>query len=667
MKAENKISLPENAYRELQQGETYTPLMRENEQPLEITPYSVGMGILMAIIFSAAAAYLGLKVGQVFEAAIPIAIIAVGVGNVLGKKNMLGQNIMIQSIGASSGVIVAGAIFTLPALYILGLDAAFWQVFLSSLFGGILGIVLLIPFRKYFVKEMHGKYPFPEATATTEVLVSGEKGGNQAKLLAVAGLTGGLYDFIAGTFGLWTDSISTRITEWGVMVADKFKVVFGLNTSAAVLGLGYIIGLKYAMIITAGSCLVWFLIVPLVGSLAGSIDPSSLIQSLGISNQGILATPETIFTPENLYTYIGKPVGIGGIAMAGLIGIIRQGKIIRQAVGLAVSEFGGNKGSEKVVEKRTERDLSMKRVLTILVATLLSVWIFFHFGLLDGWVQSLTAIAIVFVISFLFTTVAANAIAIVGSNPVSGMTLMTLILSSLILVSVGLNGTTGMTAALIIGGVVCTALSMAGGFITDLKIGYWLGTTPRKQEAWKFLGTFVSAATVAGVMIVLNKSYGFVGEGALVAPQANAMAAVIQPLMTGGETPWMLYFCGAILALVLTLIGVPALAFALGMFIPMQLNAPLVVGGLVAWFVSSRSKDEQLNKARFDRGTLIASGFIAGGALMGVVSAILKFANVDWFLNEWFASSGAEWTAVVVYLALIVYMICHTLRAKKEE
>ena len=661
-----QTSLPENAYRELKPGEEYTPLMPASTTPVEVTPYSVTMGVVMAVIFSAAAAFLGLRVGQVFEAAIPIAIIAVGMGTLLGKKNMLGQNVIIQSVGASSGVIVAGAIFTLPALYILGLDAAFWQVFLSSLFGGLLGIVLLIPFRKYFVKEMHGKYPFPEATATTEVLVSGAKGGNQAKLLAVAGLVGGLYDFVVGTFGLWTESVSTRICAWGQIAADKFKVVFGLNTTAAVLGLGYIIGLKYALIITAGSCLVWFVIVPVVGSLAGAMDPAALAPLLGITSEKILADPSSLFTAENLFTYIGKPIGIGGIAMAGIIGIVRQSKIIRQAVGLAVSEFGGGKKAGETSE-RTQRDLSMKRILTILVATLLTLFIFFHFGLLDGWVQSITALLIVFVISFLFTTVAANAIAIVGTNPVSGMTLMTLILSSLILVSVGLNGSTGMTAALIIGGVVCTALSMAGGFITDLKIGYWLGTTPRKQETWKFLGTFVSAATVAGVMIILNKSYGFVGEGALVAPQANAMAAVLQPLMTGGQTPWMLYFCGAALALVLTAIGVPALAFALGMFIPMELNAPLVVGGLVAWFVSNRSKDATLNKARFDRGTLIASGFIAGGALMGVVSAILKFYEVDWFLSEWASSNAAEWVGLVMYLVLIGYFIVHTLRAKKEE
>ena len=640
-------SLPENAYRELAEGEKYEPMMSPTSTPAEVTPYSVSMGLLMAVLFSAAAAYLGLKIGQVFEAAIPIAIIAVGVGNMLGKRNTLGQNVLIQSIGASSGVIVAGAIFTLPALYILGLEAQFYQVFLSSLLGGVLGIVLLIPFRKYFVKDMHGKYPFPEATATTEVLVSGEKGGNQAKLLAVSGLIGGLYDFVISTFGWWHEQVTTRICDWGVEMADKFKTVMSVNTGAAVLGLGYIIGLKYAAFICAGSFLVWFVIVPVIGMAGGDATAA--------------------MTAESIFAAYAKPIGIGGIAMAGIIGIVRQAGIIKSAVGLAAKELGGKKGGATEVTERTQRDLSMKLVLTVLIAALLTTFIFFQFGVLNNWLYSIVAILIVFVIAFLFTTVAANAIAIVGSNPVSGMTLMTLILSSLVLVSIGLNGTAGMTAAMIIGGVVCTALSMAGGFITDLKIGYWLGTTPSKQEGWKFLGTAISAATVAGVMIILNKTYGFGPDSPLVAPQANAMAEVIRPLMSGGETPWILYFAGAALALTLTMIGVPALAFALGMFIPLSLNTPLLVGGLIAWFVSSRSKDKALNKARADRGTLIASGFIAGGALMGVVSAVLRFCEIDWFAAEWNASNGAEWLSVAMYVLIIGYMIWDSCRAKKEE
>ena len=657
-------SLPDNAYRELRDGEQYNPVMGANQTPVEVTPYSVSIGLLMAVLFSAAAAYLGLKVGQVFEAAIPIAIIAVGLGQMRGKKNMLGQNVIIQSIGASSGVVVAGAIFTLPALYILGLDAQFYQVFLSSLLGGVLGIILMIPFRKYFVKEMHGKYPFPEATATTEVLVSGEKGGSQAKILVAAGLIGGLYDFIVSTFGAWVSSLSTQMWGWGKALAANFKLTFGLNTSAAVLGLGYIIGLKYALIIAAGSALVWFFIVPLVGSFDGAMDAAAMVSMLGITNGDILANPELIFTPENLYTYIGRPIGIGGIAMAGLIGIIRQAGIIKSALVLAKNEFSSKRSSDN--EPRTQLDIRMKTILTILIATLAATLFFFQFGVLGDWTQTIVALAIVFVIAFLFTTVAANAIAIVGSNPVSGMTLMTLILSSLVLVSVGLEGESGMIAALVIGGVVCTALSMAGGFITDLKVGYWLGTTPKKQQTWKFVGTFVSAATVAGVMIIMNDTYGFVGENALIAPQANAMAAVIQPLMMGGVTPWLLYGIGAGLILVLTLINVPALPFALGMFIPMSLNAPLVVGGLVSWAVNRHKNPEQA-KANNNRGTLIASGFIAGGALMGVVSAILAFVGVDWVIAGWADSMGAVYLGILMYVAIMAYFIWHSRRAKIEE
>jgi len=642
-------SLPDNAYRELAPGEKYSPVMPASSKPKEVTVYSVVFGIVMAIVFSAAAAYLGLRVGQVFEAAIPIAIIAVGVGNLTGRSGMLGQNVIIQSIGSSSGVIVAGAIFTLPALYILGLEAHFYQIFLSSLFGGLLGILLLIPFRKYFVKDMHG-------TATTEVLVSGEKKGDQAKLLACSGLIGGLYDFAVGTFGWWTENVSTRLAEWGTLLADKAKLVFKVNTGAAVLGLGYIVGLRYAAYICAGSFTVWFVLIPFISHFADG-------QTIAVG-EGVTALLRDM-SPEEIFRNYARHIGIGGIAMAGVVGIIRSSKIIRQALSLAVTELRGRQtpGQET---GRTQRDLPMKLILALLIATLLTTFVFFRFGVLDNWFHSVIAILIVFVISFLFTTVAANAIAIVGTNPVSGMTLMTLILSSLVLVSAGLTGTGGMTAAMIIGGVVCTALSMAGAFITDLKIGYWLGTTPAKQEGWKFLGTAVSAATVAGVLMILNQTYGFVGEGALVAPQANAMAAVIKPLMEGGATPWMLYLAGAALALILTMIGVPALAFALGMFIPLELNTPLLIGGLVSWWVGSRSRDERTNRARRERGTLIASGFIAGGALMGVVSALLRYFGADWFASSWNASKGAEWLAVGMYALLIAYFVKDSLRAKGE-
>ncbi len=644
------VELPENAFRELKEGEEYAPIMSPDKNYPEVNAWSVSWGIVMAVIFSAAAAFLGLKVGQVFEAAIPIAIIAVGLSNGFKRKSALGENVIIQSIGACSGVIVAGAIFTLPALYILQdrypeITVNFMEVFLSSLLGGILGILFLIPFRKYFVKDMHGKYPFPEATATTQVLVSGEKAGDQVKPLVMAGLIGGLYDFCLSTFGWWSEVLTTRILPFGETIAQKAKMVFTVNTGAAVLGLGYIIGLKYCMIICAGSLFVWFVIIPLLGMT--SVDSMFL----------------SALEPEVIFSNYARYIGIGGIAMAGIIGIVKSWGIIKGAIGLASKELT-NKGSESTTKvPRTQRDISMRNISISVIFALILIFLFFYIGVIHNFTQALVAFFVVTIISFLFTTVAANAIAIVGSNPVSGMTLMTLILASVVMVAIGLKGTSGIVAALIIGGVVCTALSMAGGFITDLKIGYWLGSTPAKQETWKFLGTLVSAATVGGVILILNKTYGFTGENALVAPQANAMAAVIEPLMMGEGAPWLLYGVGAILALILNLLGVPALAFSLGMFIPLQLNTPLVIGGLISWFVGNRSKDAALNKARLDKGTLLASGFIAGGALMGVVSAAIRYAGFE-YSCEW-SDVVKQSLGLIMYLAIIAYLAVSSMRAKK--
>ena len=651
-----ETGLPENAFRELGADEQYVPVLHPAHDQKEVTPYSVGMGLLMAIVFSAAAAYLGLKVGQVFEAAIPIAIIAVGLSNALGKKNSLGQNVIIQSIGSCSGVIVAGAIFTLPALYILqgtypDIMVNFYQIFLSSLLGGILGILFFIPFRKYFVKDMHGKYPFPEATATTQVLASGiqadsakAEGSGQAKTLVIASLIGGIYDYIVATFGWWAETVTSAASSWGQTIMEKTKVVFSCNTGAALLGLGYIVGLKYAFVIFAGSIFVWWIIIPLIGTY-GSAE---------------LAAME----PDVIFKDYARMIGIGGIAMAGVIGIVKSWPIICQAVGLAGREFKGGGGTQ-IKEVRWQMDISMKKIVFFIGLALVAVLLFFWFGVIHTFWQAIVAWAVVTIIAFLFTTVAANAIAIVGSNPVSGMTLMTLIIASAIFVGIGLSGTSGIVASMVIGGVVCTALSMAGGFVTDLKIGYWLGSTPKKQESWKFLGTLVSAATVGGVILILNKVYGFTGDNALVAPQANAMAKVIEPLMMGGETPWILYMVGAILALILNWLGVPALAFCLGMFIPLSLNTPMLVGGAVSYFVSNSSKDQKTNDLRRDRGTLLASGLIAGGALFGVFAAITRFAGFE------YTTPGSEKLTqilgCVAYLLLIAYLIWDSCRAKNNN
>ena len=657
---EEKIILPDNAFRELKEGEKYEPVMSPQRTYAEVNGWSVTWGVLMAMLFSAAAAYLGLKVGQVFEAAIPIAIIAVGVSTAAKRKDGLAENVIIQSIGACSGAVVAGAIFTLPAIYILQakypeMSASFMKIFISSLLGGIIGILFLIPFRKYFVSDMHGKYPFPEATATTQVLVSGQKGGSQAKPLLIAGLVGGLYDFIVATFGWWNENFTTRFCALGEDIAEKAKLVFKVNTGAAVFGLGYIIGLKYAFIICLGSLAVWWVIVPGMALIFGD----------QVLNQWdpTISTAVGAMSPEEIFRCYGKSIGIGGIAMAGIIGIIKSLGIIKSGVSLATKEMKG-KGGDAKVQVRTQRDISFKVIAIGTIITIAITFLFLWWGVMEGnLLFAVVAILLVAVIAFLFTTVAANAIAIVGSNPVSGMTLMTLILASVVMVAVGLKGTGGMVAALIMGGVVCTALSMAGSFVTDLKIGYWLGTTPKKQETWKFLGTLVSAATVGGVMMLLNETYGF-ASGQLAAPQANAMAAVIDPLMNGIGAPWLLYAIGAVIAIVLTIFKVPALAFALGMFIPMELNIPLLVGGAINWYVTTRSKNEDVNKERGEKGNLIASGFIAGGALMGVVSALLRFGGVVFDYESWWASPLSEILSLVAYILLIVYFVRATKLAK---
>jgi putative OPT family oligopeptide transporter len=659
-------SLPENAYKELKKGEEYIPIMEPGRSYPEVTAWSVSWGLVMAVLFSAAAAYSGLKIGQVFEAAIPVAILAVGITGVANKKNGLGQNVIIQSIGGSSGVIVAGAIFTIPALYILALPASYFQMFMASALGGSLGILFLIPFRKYFVKDMHGMLPFPEATATTEILVAGEKGGKQAMVLVISGVIGGFFDFIFSAFGAWSEVITTRMFGWGQALSDKLKIVFKVDTSAMVFGLGYIIGLRYSAIIAAGSFLSWFVLVPLVHEVG-----QYLTVPLGATATKLISQ----MSPEEIFRAYVRQIGIGGIAMAGIIGILRSSKIIAGAFSLAYKEIAHHSSGSEEKTIRTQTDLRMLWVVGLILLTAIVIFAFFVLGVVPTIGQAAMALLVVTIISFLFTTVAANATAIVGTNPVSGMTLMTLILSSLVLTQIGLSGDTGMVSALIIGGVVCTALSVAGGFVTDLKVGYWLGSTPKKQETWKFLGVLVSSATVGGVILILNQAYGFIGDKAMVAPQANAMAAVIKPLMSNAQTPWMLYIVGAVIALLLVILKVPPLAFALGMYIPQELNTPLVFGGIIAWFVSTRTKNEKLNNARFQRGTLIASGFIAGGALFGVFNALLKFIDQQekwsfgyssWFNAPWAESAHGELAGLVAFGVLFAYALWDSMRGKEE-
>ncbi len=630
----NNNLLPDNAYKELKPGEEYIPVLKGPKPFPEVTPWSVLWGIVMAIIFTAATAYSGLKIGQVFEAAIAIAIIAVGASRFFKLPNALGQNVIIQSIGASSGVIVAGAIFTLPALFILHLQVDFLQIFFSSLFGGFLGILFLIPFRKYFVKDMHGKFPFPEATATTEILMSGEKGGASAGVLIISALIGGAYDLMFAFFRFWEEIFTTKVFAFGAALADKQKLIFQLNVSSMIFGFGYLIGLRYSLIIVVGSLLSWFVLVPLF-NIAGGV-----VSSAGGVN------PFAAMPPDVIFRDFVRNIGIGAIAMAGIIGIIKSSKVIGDAFKLAVK--GRSKDGLGETVPRNQKDIRMGIIITFIVLTLIAVFIFFLAGIEITLGYALIALLVVLVITFLFTTVAANAIAIVGTNPVSGMTLMTLILSSFVLAKVGLTGEQGMVAALIIGGIVCTALSMAGGFITDLKIGYWIGSTPMKQESWKFLGTLISAATVGVVIFLLNEAYGFTLTPAtpnpMEAPQANAMVAVIQPLFMNPEKfNFMLFFVGAVIAILINWLGISPLAFALGMYLPLHLNTPLVIGGLLAYFIQNKTKDPALAKARHQRGTLIASGYIAGAALFGVLGALLTYLNLEFGWDWTFIKNGVDY------------------------
>lgn len=617
-------SLPKNAYRPLEKGEKYVPYVTADQIIPEVTTRSVVTGVIMAAVFTFATAYSGLKAGQVFEAAIPVAILAIGLGKFFRRKNTVLENVIIQSIGACSGVVVAGAIFTLPALFMLQLNPGFLTIFLASLLGGILGIIFLVPLRRYFVADQHGQLPFPEATATTEILVTGEKAGNQAWILVRSMIIGGLFDFFGDVLRIWGSHFESVQVAGGKWLADKFKLVFRMDTTAFFVGLGYIIGLRYAAVLCAGSFLSWFVIVPIFGYVQTHFTAAG--------SAAWLDTPQAIFGQS------ARLIGVGAIAAAGLLGIIKNFKIIVSSFGVG---FKGLLSQQTAAEQneRTNLDLPKPLMMIILGLTLLAILLFFIW--VTGTVSiALVGLAIAFFISFLFTTVAARAIAIVGTNPVSGMTLVTLIIGSVILVKCGLSGNSGMMVALIIGSVVCTALSVAGGFITDLKIGYWLGSTPRNQQRFKFLGVAVAALSVGAAIFLIDSTLHFlipdpvtgqmIPNPAVPAPQANVMRSVITTLMDPNAViPWLMYGIGILVTLVLEMARVPALAFALGMYLPIELNTPLVVGGFIGYLLMKSTPDKELGEARFQRGTLIASGLLAGAALVGVFGALLRGIDVD--------------------------------------
>ncbi|UCE17304.1 MAG: oligopeptide transporter, OPT family [Gemmatimonadota bacterium] len=669
---ENEICLPENARRELKEGEHYSPIITAERGVVEVTVRSIVFGLCMAVLFSGAAAYIALKLGQGIETAIPIAILAIGCSALLARKSTLIENVNILSIGATSGIIVGGSVFTMPAIYILGIEnlSSFFQIFVVPLFGAVLGVLFLIPFRRYFVADMHGKLPFPEATATAEVLVTGERGGKQAKVLAYAMAIGAVFDFLGPSMHAWAESFTTAMIGGLSAVTHRVKAVFSLNTSAAICGLGYLIGVRYAAIIVAGSLMSWFVLVPLFAHLGNYIA--------GPITEG--AEPLSQMPAEDIFYNYARYVGIGGIFAAGLISILKMSSVIMKAFRQAFGEIFRHRAQtrEKTTTTRVDRDMNITTVFGMIFGVAVLLWFYFRFVVLGNQANpttlSIVAIAITLVIAFLFAAVSAWAIAMISVTPISGMTLRTLIVTAVLFSQLGLRGPTGMLATLLVGGVVCTALSMTGTLVTEFKIAYWLGATPRTIQWSNILAAAVSSVTVTAVIILLAKVYGFAPSlhhpTPMPAPQPNAMAAVLSSLMGGGKAPWFLYGIGVVFAVIVEMVGVSGLAFALGMYLPMELNSPILVGAIVAWLVKKSSTDESISKARHDRGLLIASGLIAGGAIIGVVAALLKFFEDKYrtllipdFNN---VGSAGNWLGLVVFVLLCVYIYWDAHREARE-
>jgi putative OPT family oligopeptide transporter len=665
-------TLPENAYRELAPGETYEPVVPPGARVPEVTARSIGFGLAMVVVFSAAAAYISLKLGQGIESAIPIAILAIGYSALLARRSTLLENLNVVTLGATAGTIVGGATFVLPAVFILGLErgADFLDLFLTPLFGAVLGVLFLIPFRRYFVAEMHGKLPYPEATAVTEILMTGERGGRQAWVLLTSMAVGWVVDFLALHLQLWRDTFTTALLVPFRTLTEEVKAVFALGTSAAVLGLGYIIGVRYAAIICAGSFFSSFVLVPLFGWLGAFVAEPVIARKPPLAGLG---------SDDLFYEYV-RFVGIGGIFGAGILSILGMAPVIVQALRTMLGEMRrltvrGTGGGET----RTDRDLSLRAVALGVVATSALLWVYFRYAVLDGVPHalstSLVALALTLLVSFLFAAVSAWAVAMISITPVSGMTLTCLIVSAVVLSRMGLGGEAGMLATLLIGGVVCTALSTTGSMVTLLKSGYWLGASPRRIELSLLGGSVLASLTVTAMLLLFQSVYGYVLDAAhpraLPAPQASAMAAVIQSVMTSAQAPWFLYALGAVVAVIVQLMGVSALAFALGMYLPMELNTPILAGALVAWAVRRSTADPEMSRARANRGTLVASGLIAGGALAGVADGVIKGGlaavgrEVTWSLEE--TGPRGNLVGLAVFLALCLYIAWDALRARREE
>ncbi len=658
-------SLPENAYQPLKAGEIYLPLVPASMAPPEVTWRAVLWGTLLCIIFSVASAYSTLKVGQGMEAAIPISILAIGLARVYQRRSTVLENMIITGMGGASAAVVSGAVFTLPALYILHLDPHPVQTVFICLAGGCLGVLFLIPLRRYFVREMHGKFPFPEATAITEVLVTGEKGGSQAKLLLQATFIAAIYDFFVTTFHVWKEYLNFQFVPVVRSLADRGRMVFNFDAVGFILGLGYVMGLRIAMIFCAGGILVNFVLVPLIWFIGSHMGDTTVYPA---------TIPISHMAASDIYRNYVRLIAVGAIASAGLAGLLKSLRVVAGSFGIALHAF---RHGEAPQMDRTDRDIPIVTILLGVVVGTIAVAAFF--GLLHvSWTVVALGLALTLLFSFFFTTVAANAIATTANNPASGMTLLTVIVSALVLLKFGLSGTTGMFFVMALAGMVCVALCASGQFITDLKAGYWIGSTPSAQEKVKFIGVVASAITAGLTIILLAKAYQF-GEAApgdlrqvLVAPQASALKAVVSGFMSGQPVAYMLFGIGAMVTVVLEMLGLSSMVFALGIYLPLQLTTPILCGGCLSHLVNQRGKKigGEHGKSIRERGIIIASGLMAGGALGGVIGAALHLSH--WYREDLiqtpFYSNDlvSQSVSALFFIGLCIYVWFGSLKKEKE-
>lgn len=634
----------------------YAPPMAPDKSYVEINAYVISWGLFFAALFALAVGYLCLKIGQTVDAFAPVSVLAMGMAVLFKRKNAFPETVHIQAIASAGTNIIGGVMFILPALFILQLDSqlSFAEMVIPIILGGVLGVLLATTFRRYFCEEMDAAYPFPSGRAAAEVLSCNE--GSKAKVMVFSGLLAMAYDFVLNSLGWWQEVLSTMTFSWGQAAADKYKLAFSLDNDAALLGIGYFTGLRYAAIIAAGSFFSWFVCIPVVYYLGGD-------HIMTIGGQSVLLANASI---DDVFSQYVRHIGIGMLAMAGIIGLVSMSGVVGRVMKRAALDMFSSSGTSATDLLRTQQDMPMSQIVTGTLAMDLLFILFFHVTCSQSITQTLLAGVIIIIFSFMLSVVGISSIAFTGNEPVSGMTIFMIIVSAVLMGNAGMSGSSGIIAILIMAAFLCATLAVAGNFMSELKVAYLTGATPKKMQQWQIVSIIVTSFVSVGVIFLLNHAYGYTGPGALAAPQANAMAAIVKPMMDGGAAPWPLYMAGAFFAFILWMMKVPPLAFALGAYLPMEINTPVLIGGLVSYFVSHSSKDEALNELRLSEGSTIASGFVAGGAIGSLISAVLHIGGVDWFLKDWVTTPGATYLGIVAYLGMCAVIYCVACRIKKH-